>query len=200
MRERDLRRIGEQIEPGGRPKAPGRLEVLQRFVNTWNHVLPSEWDRLGTPEKAKSWLVAKKLVSAQARIGPRDAARLRQLREALRGLVPSGPGVAPDAAAVQTVRRVAANAMLTVAVHPSGRTALVPRGPGIYGAVAELLAILHEAQVIGVWSRFKKCRQCGYAFYDRSKNLSATWCAMAICGNRTKNRSYRRRKAAVRGL
>ena len=28
MDEHDKRRIGEQIEPGGRPKAPGRLELL----------------------------------------------------------------------------------------------------------------------------------------------------------------------------
>jgi predicted RNA-binding Zn ribbon-like protein len=199
MRERDKRRIGEQIEPGGRPKAPGRLELLQRFVNTWNHELPAEWDRLGTPTRAMSWLVAKKLVPARTRIGPRDAARLREFREAVRGLVRNRPGIAPDAAAVRTVRRVAAKARLLVAVHASGRTALVPTGHGIYGPVAELLAILHEAHVTGTWPRFKKCRQCGYAFYDRSKNLSATWCAMAICGNRTKNRSYRRRKAAARG-
>jgi CGNR zinc finger len=52
------------------------------------------------------------------------------------------------------------------------------------------LAILHEACVNGAWARFKGCRQCGYAFYDRSKNRSAAWCAMSLCGNRTKNRAY----------
>jgi predicted RNA-binding Zn ribbon-like protein len=40
----------------------------------------------------------------------------------------------------------------------------------------------------------KGCRQCGYAFFDRSKNRSAAWCAMSICGNRTKNRAYYRRR------
>jgi predicted RNA-binding Zn ribbon-like protein len=39
----------------------------------------------------------------------------------------------------------------------------------------------------------KACRQCEYAFYDRSRNRSAAWCAMSICGNRTKNRAYYRR-------
>jgi predicted RNA-binding Zn ribbon-like protein len=43
----------------------------------------------------------------------------------------------------------------------------------------------------------KGCRQCGYAFFDRSKNRSAAWCAMSICGNRTKNRAYRRRRSAT---
>jgi hypothetical protein len=60
--------------------------------------------------------------------------------------------------------------------------------------VATVLDILHEAQITGVWPRLKACRQCGYAFFDRSKNRSAAWCAMSICGNRTKNRAYRRRR------
>ena len=53
-----------------------------------------------------------------------------------------------------------------------------------------------EAQLTGDWSRMKGCRQCGYAFFDRSKNRSAAWCAMSICGNRTKNRAYYRRRRA----
>jgi hypothetical protein len=61
MNKRDKRRVGEQIEPGGRRKAPDRLEVLQRFVNTWNHDFPGEWDRLGTLERTRAWLGAKRL-------------------------------------------------------------------------------------------------------------------------------------------
>ena len=61
MHERDKRRVGEQVEPGGRPKAPGRLGLLQRFINSY-HDLPREWDRLGTPEKAHAWLQHTRLV------------------------------------------------------------------------------------------------------------------------------------------
>ena len=60
--------------------------------------------------------------------------------------------------------------------------------------MATLLGILHEAQLSGDWSRMKACRHCEYAFFDRSKNRSAAWCAMSICGNRTKNRAYYRRR------
>jgi predicted RNA-binding Zn ribbon-like protein len=66
--------------------------------------------------------------------------------------------------------------------------------PGVDGAVATLLGILHEAQLTGQWPRLKGCRRCGYAFFDRSKNRSAAWCAMSICGNRTKNRAYYQRR------
>jgi predicted RNA-binding Zn ribbon-like protein len=49
----------------------------------------------------------------------------------------------------------------------------------------------------GTWHRLKACRQCAWAYYDYSKNRSATWCSMAICGNRTKTRAYRRRRSTV---
>ena len=77
------------------------------------------------------------------------------------------------------------------------RTVLEPDRPTVDGAVAALLGILHEAQLTGQWRRLKGCRQCGYAFFDRSKNRSAAWCAMSICGNRTKNRAYRRRRSST---
>jgi predicted RNA-binding Zn ribbon-like protein len=49
---------------------------------------------------------------------------------------------------------------------------------------------VHDAQLTGDWLRLKACRQCQYAFYDRSRNRSAAWCSMSICGNRSKNRAY----------
>jgi len=183
MDERDKRRIGEQIEPGGRPKAPGRLELLQRFINSHNHDFPSDWDRLGNGSKAQAWLRQKGLIGAREQVSDADAARLRELREALRALLAGRP------AAVEPTR-------LRVTVDDAGRTALEPDSGGVEGAVATLLGILHEAQLTGAWSRMKACRQCEYAFFDRSKNRSAAWCAMSICGNRTKNRAYYRRRRA----
>ena len=189
MDERDKRRIGEQIEPGGRPKAPGRLELLQRFINTHNHDLPSDWDRIGSAEKASRWLGEKGLVTEP--VTEADATRLRALREAIRALAVANQGREPGPAATDLIRRTAAP--LTVAIDATGRTSLEPVRGGVDGAIATLLGILHEAQLSGDWSRMKGCRQCEYAFFDRSKNRSAAWCAMSICGNRTKNRTYYRR-------
>ena len=181
MDERDKRRIGEELEPGGRPKAPGRLELLQRFINSHNHDFPQEWDRLGTRSKAQAWLLRKGLIGSRERISEADAARLRELREALRALLAGRPAtIAP--------------AHLRVVVDVAGRTVLEPEARGAGGAVATLLGILHEAQLSGEWGRMKACRKCEYAFFDRSKNRSAAWCAMSICGNRTKNRAYYRRR------
>jgi predicted RNA-binding Zn ribbon-like protein len=198
MNERDKRRVGEQVEPGGRPKAPGRLELLQRFINTYNHDLPPEWDRLGTREKAEAWLGQKRLVAPGDRVSNADAARLRELREALRALVIANQGRQPGAGAADVIRRASESARLGVAIDDAGRTSLEPARHGVDGAVATLLGILHEAQLSGDWRRLKGCRQCGYAFFDRSRNRSAAWCAMSICGNRTKNRAYYRRRTSAR--
>jgi len=192
--ERDKRRVGEQVEPGGRPKAPGRLELLQRFVNTHNHDFPSDWDRIGTKDKAEAWLREKGLVAPGDRVSEADAARLRELREAIRALAVANHGDEPPRAATRVIRSASHAAGLRVAIDDAGKTALEPAGRGVDGAVASLLRILHEAQLTGHWLRLKGCRQCGYAFFDRSKNRSAAWCAMSICGNRTKNRSYYRRR------
>src|SRR4051812_19260780 len=188
--EREKRRIGEQIEPGGRPKAPGRLELLQRFINTHNHDFPEDWDRLGTPAKAQEWLRKKALIAPGDCVSESQAAALRDLREALRAVLVEHH----DASSAETIERIVARAPLAVRVDATGQTALAPTQPGVDGAIATLLGILHEAQLSGDWSRMKGCRQCEYAFYDRSKNRSAVWCAMSICGNRTKNRAYYRRR------
>ena len=196
MDERDKRRVGEAIEPGGRPKAPGRLGLLQRFLNTWNHEFPTDWDRLGTPSQARAWLLEKGLISRTSHITRADADRLRELRETIRALAAANHGnsVYPDALAA--LRREAEVARLRIGFDDDGATTLEPGAGGVDGAIAALLGILHEAHLTGAWPRMKGCRQCGYAFFDRSKNRSAAWCAMSICGNRTKNRSYRRRRAA----
>ena len=197
MDERDKRRVGEQIEPGGRAKAPGRLELLQRFVNTWNHDFPVSWDRIGTPQKAASWLASKRLVRPPAGITEADVDRLRRVREAIRSLaIAHQDHGRPAPAVVGILREEASRVRLAISIAGSGSTALVGDGDGVDAAIATLLAILHESQLGGGWDRMKACRQCEYVFYDRSKNRSAAWCAMAICGNRTKNRSYRRRLAA----
>jgi predicted RNA-binding Zn ribbon-like protein len=194
VEERDKRRIGEQIEPGGRPKAPGRLALLQRFINTHNHDFPLEWDRIGTAGKARAWLGETRLIAPGDRITEADAARLRELREALRALAVANQRGLPDPAAVDAIRGAAGAARLAVAIDERGHTALEPAAGGAHGAVATLLGVLHEAQLSGDWSRMKGCRRCEYAFYDRSKNRSAAWCAMSICGNRTKNRAYYQRR------
>jgi len=45
-------------------------------------------------------------------------------------------------------------------------------------------------------SRTKRCegKECGWLFFDATKNKSRRWCEMRVCGNRAKVRAARRRK------
>ncbi|MCE6995815.1 CGNR zinc finger domain-containing protein [Saccharothrix sp. S26] len=60
----------------------------------------------------------------------------------------------------------------------------------VLGAAARLV-------VLGSWERFKICQadDCRWAFFDRSRNRSRTWCSMQTCGNREKARNWRERRA-----
>jgi len=193
MDQRAKQQIGEQLEPGGRPKAPGRLQLLQRFINSWNHELPPEWDRLGTPQSARTWLRQSQLITTRTKVSATDAARLRAVREAIRSLVIANVTGQQDPTSLRLLRTAALPATLSVTIDDDGQTSLQATTADIDGAIAALLGLLHQAQLTGDWPRLKGCRHCGYAFYDLSKNRSATWCSMSICGNRSKNRAYYRR-------
>jgi predicted RNA-binding Zn ribbon-like protein len=61
--------------------------------------------------------------------------------------------------------------------------------------MGRLLAIVADAQEAGTWPRLKACLadDCQWAFYDLSRNRSAVWCDMRVCGNRAKVRGFRER-------
>ncbi len=114
--------------------------------------------------------------------------RARALREALRALLVANGGGALDPGAVEAVDRAAAR--LSIRLGADGRPRVGSDGDPLDHVVAVALA----AMLDGSWQRLKACRNCRWAFYDYSKNRSATWCSMQLCGNRTKTRAYRRRK------
>jgi predicted RNA-binding Zn ribbon-like protein len=191
MNETTWRALGEEVEPGSREQAPDGLRLVQRYLNTWNHEFPREWDRLGSGQKATRWLVSAGLIPRGEQVSDREAERLRAVREAFKTIV------GREVNAMRSATRVVADAAdgcVKVVFGPDGGTTLEAAAGGTAGVIARLLIPIHESQLTGQWQRLKACRQCGWVFYDRSKNRSSAWCAMAICGNRTKNRSYRRRR------
>jgi predicted RNA-binding Zn ribbon-like protein len=193
MDEATWRTLGEAVEPGSREQAPGRLRLVQRFLNTWNHEFPSEWDRLGSGRKATRWLTSAGLIRRGELVSDDAAEHLRAVREALKAIV--GREIGATGSAGRVLGDVA-EVCVKIGLGPDGRITLETTAGGTAGAIARLLIPIHESQLTGEWQRFKTCQRCGWAFYDRSKNRSSAWCAMAICGNRTKNRSYRRRRTA----
>jgi predicted RNA-binding Zn ribbon-like protein len=123
-------------------------------------------------------------------------ARTRALREALRKLLLANNGGPLDAGAVEILNAASAGAELSVVFDARGHLGLAPARRGVDGAIGRLLATVFDAMADGTWERLKACpaEDCGWAFYDWSKNRSGTWCDMAECGNRAKARAYRERR------
>jgi predicted RNA-binding Zn ribbon-like protein len=176
-------------------QAPGELELVRLFVNT--HELDSGADELATAAALQAWLVGHGLLrSGRASAG--DVLVARSLREAIRSLLLENNGVAVREEAAGVLDKAAERARLALRFDPGGSARLESGATGVDGALGRLTGIVAAAMADGTWRRLKACRadDCGWAFYDRARNRSRHWCSMAVCGNRTKARSYRRRHSA----
>jgi predicted RNA-binding Zn ribbon-like protein len=173
--------------------APEQLELVRTFVNTYDH--EDHTERLTDPAALTAWLDGNGLGALKATAA--DLARARELREALRAILQHHGGLELDPAAPQVVDDAAARARLAVAFDDHGDAIVEPKAGGVDGALGRLLVTIADAQRDGTWSRLKACPadDCQYAFYDRSRNRSAVWCDMKVCGNRHKVRSFRERHA-----
>ena len=182
-----------------REVAPGELGTLQLFVNTLDR--EDGVELLQAPADLRRWLAHHELAAPNTRIGEPELRRATEVREAFRAVLHANNGAPLDRAAVATLDAAARDAELTVRWDDDGHAELVPARRGLEGAVGRLLAIAYRARVDGTWERLKACPEesCGWAFYDRSRNRSSTWCSMAVCGNRAKARAFRARRAADRG-
>jgi predicted RNA-binding Zn ribbon-like protein len=182
--------------PSHRQPAPGDLEVVRAFVNTLD--VEDSVDQLDTPDALVAWLAERSLVEPGTRATRADLKRAVELREAFREvLLGHHGGYEIDPAALETLQRTSERARVEVRFGPDGIARAHPARAGVDGALGRMLAIVAHAQSDGTWDRLKSCPadDCRWAFYDRSRNRSAVWCNMAICGNRAKVRSYRERHA-----
>jgi predicted RNA-binding Zn ribbon-like protein len=175
------------------PKAaPEPLRLVQLFVNTVDDEHGREL--LGSPTQLRSWL-SEHLSVEIARSKPGDLERAIELRESLRSLLLGNNGLVTSPASVGAINRAAREARLSIQVTPSGQVAFEPEAKGTASALGRIVAVTLEAMLDGSWQRLKACRQCEWSYYDYSRNRSARWCSMSICGNRAKTKAYRQRKA-----
>jgi predicted RNA-binding Zn ribbon-like protein len=170
------------------PKAaPEPLRLVQLFVNTVDLEHEREW--LADQRALEAWARERQLVPAGTRFTRPDLERALELREAFRALLRGRP----SAHAVAIVEDSARAARLTVELDAGASPSLKPQAGGIDGLRGHLVAVAFAAMLNGSWARLKTCRNCRWSFYDESKNRSARWCSMQLCGNRLKTRAYRKR-------
>jgi predicted RNA-binding Zn ribbon-like protein len=186
--------IDATVQPGGRSPATGELRLVQDFVNTVDREHGP--DLLDDPAALRQWLDLRSLAPGAA-IGRAEAEAARELREALRALLLSNNGE-PEAPGARAALEAAGRRGMLEAAFAPDVPRLVARANGIDGALATVVAAAFAAMLDGSWTRLKACPRdvCGWAFYDRSTNASATWCSMRVCGGRVKAGTYYRRRRA----
>jgi predicted RNA-binding Zn ribbon-like protein len=174
---------------------PSQLAVIEAFVNTVD--LEDGEEALSIPADLVKWLAEHELAEPGEVFSHEDLASAIAVREALRALLLANNGGELDPGAPATLTAAADRARLTVTVDEHGHANVEPRAAGIDRVFGRLLGIVARAQSEGTWDRLKACpwHTCHVAFYDHSRNRSRTWCSMAVCGNRAKAQTYRRRGA-----
>lgn len=187
-----MKSTGTVVERVGDKPSPGRLRIVHAFLNTRNGAGRED---IAEPAALRDWLVRFDLLSPHVRVTQADVAQAHSVRDALIRLAIAHHTGDTDAGAVDTLNRAARSAQMSVSFDVQGRGQVRPLAPDVDGALGELIAIVFEAMHDGSWDRLKICRDetCAFAFFDRSKNHSGTWCDIAVCGNVAKARAFRAR-------
>ena len=180
--------------------APEPLALAQEFVNTRN--IMHGYDLLEDAGGAADWLFEHGFLDGDARLSEADWRRLVAFREGLRELLSAHNGESGGEASAEALNELAA-VPLRACFDPEGEPHLMSAaeaGDVVEEVTGRILAIVVLSAAEGTWRRLKACcnEGCLWAFYDRSKNRSGSWCNMQVCGSRHKMRTYRERKSVPR--
>ncbi|MGW1677133.1 CGNR zinc finger domain-containing protein [Saccharopolyspora sp. NPDC002376] len=147
------------------------IELLLAFLNTYD--VDEGTERLDDLDQWQQWCADRGLGAAS------DVEAAREIRDSMRSAV-SCDGLPPEPTTAWPVQ-----VRLQQGIP-------VLTGTDALGTVLVAAARLAHT---GHWDRIKICpaEDCLWAFYDRSRNRSRTWCSMRVCGNREKARSWRER-------
>ena len=185
-----------ELQPGDREPAPGDLWLVQAFANSRWDLERDLQDQFGDSEGLAKWLVERDLVPAGTQVSEADLQRALEARDGLQALFFANNGAELDREAVESLDRALRGSGLFVQLHADSPPDFVPTRRDFDGALALIATTAALAQLDGSWIRLKACRgeDCGWAFYDHSRNQAGSWCSMSVCGSRAKARDYRRRK------
>ncbi len=170
--------------------------MVQALANTYS--FEDDEELLADPDAARRWLIGSDLARKEVAVGEAEFLRLLETRRVFRGLLDANLSGAPAEAELLALGRLAGEYPVPLASDGSGRLWLdLDPAASVDDFIAQLVGICFQAQLRGEWSRLKVCASddCRWAFYDSSRDRGGTWCQMEVCGNRIKNRRYRRRSA-----
>jgi hypothetical protein len=174
--------------------APGELEFVRRFLNTWRIAggtreeadeLPRLLgDRGAWEERFPGWP-----------LGPEDSEDLlARLRGDLRGALD-----APEGWAVELNAWLRGYPLVARVSDGGGRPSVRYEPSSEGGFAGRVLATVAKSVGDGTWERLKACPDCRWVFYDKSRSKTRVWCGMyageggRACGTISKVRRYRQR-------
>lgn len=171
---------------------------MQAFLNT-HYDLTAEHggEVLVDPTALGAWLADRSLIDEHVRLDPDDLERAVAVREGIRALAFANNDRALDRGALEALHRASAGAgVVEIRIERDGPRFVALAKAALDAALGAMLAATARAMIDGTWPRLKACpgRACGWVFYDRSRNQSARWCSMKVCGDREKARAYYRRQ------
>jgi predicted RNA-binding Zn ribbon-like protein len=189
-----------ELQPGDRVPAPGDLWLVQSFVNSRWDLERELQDQFGDRRGLAKWLSDRDLVPASTRVSEADLRRALDARDGLQALMFANNGAEFDRDAVERLDSALRGPGPFVRLGADSPE-FVPWSRDVDGVLALIGTIAAIAQLDGSWERLKACPgdDCGWAFYDHSRNQAGSWCSMSVCGSRAKARDYRRRKRHSHG-
>ncbi|MPY95171.1 MAG: hypothetical protein GEV08_19585 [Acidimicrobiia bacterium] len=178
--------------------APGALEQVRTFLNTW--AVPND---TRAPVDVLPVLAASQVRWAAALPGlpspgegdgaaQSSAADLARLRDELRRAL----GQSHPRSLAPVLGSVSWRVVLSGADDEEPLRVLPER----LTTRTAILAAVVEAVAAGRWHRLRACPDCSWVFYDSSRNARRTWCSMTAangargCGSIAKTRAYRSRQ------
>jgi predicted RNA-binding Zn ribbon-like protein len=163
-------------------------------------------EHLQAPHHVVEWAAHAGVIPADAAarlheaVGPdllRDAVALRETVHRIGAAIAQGGS--PDAAdlAFLKVRAQQALSGARFARSSAGYAFDFTQAPAADALLGPVAWSAIEFLATAEFARLKQCpgHDCGWLFYDRSKNNSRRWCDMAVCGNRSKAKRHRERDA-----
>lgn len=164
-----------------RKTAPGRLELVQEFLNT-GPMAGYRREQFRSEMDLRRWLLEHGLIGEADGLSASDNGRAISVREALRELAGVNRGGTLSADSKEILLHTSSAAHLHLAFGERHEFVMRGGATGIFGAFGTLLAIVHEAMLKQTWIRLKTCLGCSYAYFDTSDGADQVWCSDLACG------------------
>jgi len=187
--------------PDHNQTAPGELEDVRRFINTWSIPNDTREATDALPGLARAPKLWHKEFPHRSLSRTDSLPRVQRLRDDLRSACRG------EASSSEALNEWFNSAALGLKVQWVGGALQLDIEASEGSFVGYLVAVAAKAIASGEWTRLKTCPDCQWAFYDHTRNGSKRWCGMTkgapdgrACGTIAKVEAYRARKAMKDGV